>query len=322
MRRYFPLLGLALVFLSCNEKRGEITVPPSQPQPAPEVKVPEFNADSAFGYIKTQVGFGPRVPGSTAHKQCGDFIVKTLRRFADTVMEQQAPATTIDGKKLTLRNIIASFNPASKERVLLCAHWDTRPFADEDSIDKTKPFPGANDGGSGVAVILEMARHLKQQKPSIGIDIVMFDLEDWGKPEQPKAYCLGSQHWAEHPHAEKYTARFGVLLDMVGAKDARFALEDNSKRYGEQTLYKIWRAAQQNGYGKHFVFFNRPGILDDHYFINEILRVPTIDIIQYDPNTRSGFGQEWHTHRDNLDAIDPATLKAVGQTLLFVVYHE
>ena len=144
------------------------------------VQVPEFNADSAYAYIQKQVDFGPRVPNSEGHAQCADWLYQKLDEFSDQNFLQTAPETTWDGTKITMQNIVASFNPDAKKRVLLCAHWDTRPWADEDIVDQDKPILGANDGGSGVGVLIEIARQLSQNPIDLGVDIVLFDAEDYG----------------------------------------------------------------------------------------------------------------------------------------------
>ena len=285
--------------------------------------IPAFNEDSAYSFIEKQVSFGPRVPNLKAHKECGDYLVAKLKSYGANVIEQRAEATTWDGVKLDMRNIIAQFNPEERKRVLLCAHWDSRPRADEDSEEQDMPILGANDGASGVGVLLEVARHLQASLPYVGVDIIFFDAEDWGVSRAGSdTYCLGSQYWSRNTHVPAYTARFGILLDMVGAKDAIFAWEGYSLQFAPGIAKKVWNAAAGLGYSNYFQKIERGGILDDHYFVNVEAGVPTIDIIQYDPATDSKFGAYWHTHDDDMDVISKPTLKAVGQTLLKVVYSE
>jgi Zn-dependent M28 family amino/carboxypeptidase len=173
-----------------------------------------------------------------------------------------------------------------------------------------------------------MARQFSIKNPKIGVDIILFDAEDYGQPENSKfpimqdSWCLGSQYWSKHPHKANYFARYGILLDMVGAKDATFRHEQISFYYGSNILQKVWRKASRLGFGNHFVFENSKQILDDHYYVNTITGIPTIDIIEYDPSTESNFNQHWHTHKDDMDNIDKNTLNAVGQTLLEVIYTE
>jgi hypothetical protein len=197
--------------------------------------VPGFNADSAYFYIEKQVAFGPRVPNTAAHKACAVWLENTLKRFTAEVVVQQTRLKASDGTLLDSRNIIASFNPEDKSRVLLCAHWDSRPWADHDPdpANRRKPVPAANDGGSGVGVLLEIARQMSQHNPGLGVDIVLFDAEDYGDHEESASstqdsWGLGSQYWSRNPHVPGYSARFGILLDMVGANGATFTMEGTS----------------------------------------------------------------------------------------------
>lgn len=327
MRKYSAPLFLLLLFISActQEPKKETSV---ETLPERIFSVPSFNADSAYSYVKTQVDFGPRVPLTKAHANCAEYLTAQLKKYADSVIVQTGIVTTFDGKKLNLKNIIAQFSPQQKRRVLLCAHWDTRPWADSDTARKSEPIDGANDGASGVAVLLEIARQLKQSKPAIGIDIIMLDAEDYGQPDDSplermqNSYALGSQYWAKNPHLPGYYAEYGILFDMVGAKNAVFAQERYSLQYAPSVVRKIWDTANQIGYSDYFPFREGGLVTDDHYYINTIANIPCIDIIQHDPTTRSGFGNYWHTRRDNMSIIDANTLKAVGQTVLQVIYSE
>ncbi len=321
MKKYLIAL-LVLSLVGCENRPKEEAAAEPAAEPVVRVAVPVFSGDSAYAWVKTQVGFGPRNPGSKGHARTADYLVAELRRFAPEVVVQTAPVKTHDGKTFPLKNIIASFNPGAQKRILLAAHWDTRPRADQDSQRQQQPIDGANDGASGVGVLLEIARQLAAQPVAIGIDIVLFDLEDYGIGEEADSYCLGSQYWAKNPHKAGYKANYGILLDMVGARDARFFQEGFSTYYAPQVVRKVWNAAYDLGYGHHFAFQSSAPITDDHYYVNKIANLPMIDIIQHDPQTPSGFGAYWHTHQDDMAVIDPATLKAVGQTLLHVLYHE
>ena len=290
------------------------------------VSVPTFSADSAYHYVAAQCAFGPRIPGSDAHSACGDWLAGELRRRGAVVVEQRAELKRWDGS-VPARNIIGQFAPEKRRRVLLCSHWDSRPWADNDSREENRytPIDGANDGASGVGVLLEIARHLQQQQTEVGIDILFFDAEDGGVHQDVGAsvadtWCLGSQYWARHPHADGYMARYGILLDMVGGKDARFCQEQMSVRYAKSIVDKVWSTAHAIGFGTYFPY--RPGsyVTDDHLPINEGQRIPCIDIIPYDEI--DGFGPTWHTVDDNIAHIDPATLRAVGQTVMQVIYTE
>lgn len=294
------------------------------------VSVPQFNEDSAFTFVSKQVSFGPRVPGSEAHRACADWLTLKLREFTDTVYLQPFKARTYDKITRNGINIIGSFKPEAKKRVLLMAHWDSRPYADADpdeSNHKT-PIDAANDGASGVGVLLEIARQMKAQNPDVGVDIVLFDLEDWGPPRQlglsgEEYWGLGSQYWSKNPHIYRYQAKYGILLDMVGAKNPSFFVEYFSKKYARYVTDLVWETAADLGYGEFFI--NEDGIAatDDHYFVNKYAKIPSIDIIHQDVNSsNNSFFEHWHTTGDNLDVIDPASLKMVGQVVLTVVYHE
>ncbi len=296
------------------------------------VQVPAFNADSAYLYVKQQTDFGPRTPGSRAHDLCGDYLAARLEAFGAKVYNQRADLTAYDGRTLKARNIIGAYKPESKRRVMLCAHWDSRPWADNDP-DKSKhhtPIMGANDGASGVGVLLEIARQLQQQTPAIGIDIIFFDMEDCGTPQfaetladDSHTWCLGSQYWSRTPHVEGYNARYGILLDMVGARGSTFLKEGVSMQYAPQIVKKVWKTARKLGFEAYFVDENGGYVNDDHGPVNEIARIPCIDIINCDLNAElSSFGNFWHTEDDNMDIIDRATLQAVGQTVLHVIYNE
>jgi Zn-dependent M28 family amino/carboxypeptidase len=211
---------------------------------------------------------------------------------------------------------------------MLFAHWDSRPFADRDSKNKGKAILGANDGASGVGVLLEVARQIQKLKPNIGVDIFFFDAEDYGQPSsdmrkrQAGTWCLGSQYWANNPHKANYNANFGILLDMVGASNAYFTKEAISMYYAPQIVDKVWGIASALGHGNHFVFQQTSHVgEDDHLYINKIANIPSIDIIQYDPAT-TAFAPHWHTHDDNMDVIDKNTLAAVGETVLATVLRE
>ncbi len=317
------VLSLFIGFVSCKEQPKEEKKKGMAMSPAPE-----FNADSAYQYIQAQVDFGPRVPDTDEHRACGDWLMAKLEQYGATVIEQTGTVKRYDEVELPLRNIIASYNTDRKARVLLCAHWDTRPFADQGKTDVEKPIDGANDGGSGVGVLLEIARNLSIQKPNIGVDIVLFDVEDQGQPDfdtdpqKQHTYCLGSQYWGNNLHDESYNAMYGILLDMVGAKGATFSMEQVSMEYAGAQTKMVWDIGNQLGYGRHFMYQKTHPITDDHVYVNLLTGIPTLDIIEYHGATPSNFGPYWHTHDDNMQVIDRKTLKAVGQTLLQVIFNE
>lgn len=290
---------------------------------------PQFHADSAYLYVENQVNFGPRVPNTKEHKACADYLAAELKRFGADVKVQEINVTAYDGSTLEARNIIGSYNPQNPKRILLFAHWDTRPFADSDpnSGNHHKPISGADDGASGVGVLLEIARQLNWKAPQVGVDIIFFDAEDYGTPEfyegdaPSDTYCLGTQFWAKRPHVPNYKADFGILLDMVGGKNAVFFKESTSMRYAPMIVDKVWSTARKLGYGKYFINAAGGGIVDDHQYVIQGRNIPSIDIINYDPESEGGFPPYWHTLNDNMSNIDKETLKAVGQTVLEVVYN-
>ncbi|HKZ37121.1 MAG TPA: M28 family peptidase [Chryseolinea sp.] len=283
---------------------------------------PKFNEDSAFAFIKAQVDFGPRVPGTTPHAKCAEYFVSKFKSLGWDVIVQNGNVTTYDGKKFNLKNIIASYKPEITNRILLLAHWDTRPWADQDSINKDKPIDGADDGASGPGVLLEIARQLSVSNAEIGIDILLDDLEDWGKEnsKEENTWCLGTQYWSKNPHKPGYKAQYGILLDMVGAKNATFLREGLSREYAPYIVKKIWNKAAHLGYSNYFVFEDAGSITDDHFYVITNANIPCVDIINMTPPNQ--FGSHHHRHSDNMNIIDKNTLKAVGQTVLEVLWEE
>lgn len=301
-------------------------------QTVPETVVPVFDADSAYNFVAAQVAFGPRVPNSEGHKACGDYLVEKLGSYGADVISQDVDITAYNGDVLKARNIIAQFQPEKSERILLCAHWDTRPWADSDpdSENRYKPIDGANDGGSGVGALLEIARQLSLKPTELGVDIVLFDAEDYGRHadewreavEGEETWALGSKHWAQNPHIKGYKARFGILLDIVGAPKSTFLLEGYSMHYARNIMAKVWNSAARLGYTDYFLMYEGGVITDDHVNVNCILGIPCIDIINCDAKSSNGFGPYHHTMKDDMNWIDAKTLKAVGQTVLNVIYNE
>jgi glutaminyl-peptide cyclotransferase len=311
-----------ILFAACGgdkEKQQESTT--ASTVELKKVPTPDFNADSAYTFVKAQVDFGPRVPGTTAHAKCAEYLVSKLKAAGFDVLVQTGTIQTFDKKQFTLKNIIASYNSNAQSRVLISSHWDTRPWADEDTKDKDKPFDGANDGASGVGVALEIAKQVSTTPPTAGVDIILFDLEDYGTSGQEESWCLGSQYWAKNLHKPNYFANFGILLDMVGGANAIFPKEGNSVDLASSAVDKVWKAANDIGYSNYFVPQTKSFVgVDDHIFVNKA-GVPCIDIIEYN-QVSGGFGDYHHTHQDNMSLIDKNTLKAVGQTLLEVIYRE
>lgn len=323
MIRKISLLIVIVLAFSCRQEAKPVVN-----KEAP-VNVPAFSSDSAYHFVEQQVSFGPRVPNSLAHKACADYLVNTLESFGAVVTRQKVKLRAFNGDILDAVNIIASFKPDEKQRILLFAHWDTRPWSDHDPnpANHNKPVLGANDGASGVGVLLEIARNLGISAPRMGVDIIFFDAEDYGAPEDytgnaVDSWCLGSQYWARNPHVSGYTARFGILLDMVGAPDATFYRDQISEHFAPDIVNKVWDKAASLGFEKYFI--NKPGgsITDDHLYVNQLAGIPSIDIIHYNPNNTHGFGDYWHTVNDGMQNIDKQTLFAVGTTVMQVVYNE
>lgn len=312
-------LSLMFIFSSCSKDHKNQLYFEEQGQP-----VPEFSADSAYKFIQKQVAFGPRNPGSKGHQQAKEYLLKKLRAYAGdrAVYAQEFTAAGYEGDTLALTNIIAAFNLQSTDRILLCAHWDTRPRADEDSTNADKPILGADDGASGVAVLLEMARLFSENPPPVGVDIVLFDGEDYGKKGDLSKYFLGSRYWSANPPVKGYAPRFGILLDMVGGENARFPKEQYSLAYAPALVNGIWTVAADEGFEEWFV--NKKGryISDDHLIINRLTDIPVIDIIRHNPSAKgAGFASYWHTHQDSMQIISKETLNGVGSVLAELIYN-
>lgn len=285
----------------------------------------KFNADSAYASVVKQCDFGPRLPNSIAHEKCRQYIVDAFKSLGLSVTEQKADLKAWDGKVLKSTNIIAAYRPELTDRIIICTHWESRPWADQDpdSTKRHEPVMAANDGASGVAVMLEVARCLKQLKPNVGIDFICFDSEDYGAPDWAASqapqdgsdWCLGSQYWARNPHTKGYKAKFGILLDMVGGTDARFAYEGVSMRYARDIMVRVWDAATRADASNLFQATDGGYAQDDHVPMNEIAGIPTIDIIPFVEGENS-FGTTWHTINDTPQNISKETLRGVGQTLI------
>jgi hypothetical protein len=287
--------------------------------------VPAFNADSTYQEIVRQVHMGPRNPGSKGHKQALKYLTNKLKLYAGArdVYVQKFSHEGYKSQTLHLANIIAAFNPHDSDRIMLCAHWDTRPRADQDSNNSNQPILGADDGASGVAILLELARLFHEQAPPVGVDIILFDGEDYGREQDTDQYFLGSKYWAEHPPVKNYHPRFGILLDMVGGIHAQFPKEGNSMNEVPSLVNAIWKVARQEGYDTLFVDKKGELISDDHVPIMRIRKIPVIDIINYSPgkNGNGAFPPYWHTHRDNLKIISKKTLEGVGKVLDEIIYN-
>lgn len=291
--------------------------------------IPNFNKDSAFEFIKNQVDFGPRIPNTNSHDSCGIFLENKLKSFGANIISQEAVVYKYDSTALKIKNIIAEFYPEKENRIMLFAHWDSRIYSDfdPDTTMQYKSFDSANDGASGVGVLLEIARHISITAPNVGIDIIFFDAEDQGEHKNETTYnetswCLGSQYWAKNIHKENYNPLYGISVDMVGAKNAKFSKEDNSRHFSGYLTKQIWKTAENMGYSDYFIDQLTNPVLHDHLFVSKLTDIRTVIIIDYSRNSNYGYNEHWHTQKDNLDNIDKNTLNVVGQTLLQVIYSE
>lgn len=330
MRHFLKIVCAATVvaaFASCGLRKQT-----SEEQAVLKPVGPAFIADSAYQFCQRQCDFGPRTMNSEAHDACGDWIANKFQQYGMSVTRQSATLNGYDGTPLKSTNIIASYLPEQSTRLLLCAHWDSRPWADNDPDEANwkKPVMAANDGASGVAVMLEIARLLQKDSLRIGVDFVCFDAEDWGVPQWSdvadagNSWALGSQYWAENcPKQQAKRYRFGILLDMVGGQGALFYKEGMSMQYAAGVVDKVWQAAQIVGYGSRFPMQVGGSITDDHIPVNNVAKIPCIDIISYYPDCQqSSFGPTWHTLSDTMEHIDKSTLQAVGQTVIQVLFSE
>lgn len=330
LRSSLAVLLFCLVSCGTDRKKDDRT---TKSEPALNITVPAFNADSAYQYVAQQVVFGPRIPNTPAHAKAANYLIQKLRGFGADITVQEFQMEHFTGRKLNLKNIVASFNADKRKRILLAAHWDTRPFSDKDPEIPNATFPGANDGASGVGVLLEVARVISTTTlPDVGVDIILFDGEDWGEREGEQGthplppglqewWCLGSQHWAKNKHKPNYSAYYGILLDMVGAADAQFHREGYSMEFAPSIVDKVWDHAQRLGYSHVFKRQTQPGVTDDHLFVNTIARIPMINIVHFEPGI-GFFGDFHHTQEDNLELISKEMLGIVGTTVLNTLYFE
>lgn len=329
MNKFIYTLFILSLLLTTACKNGNETVEEPKIDTTKPITVPAFSKDSAFAYVQKQVSFGPRVPGTNGHKAMQQWLVQQLKKYGATVTEQSFKANFATLGEIRSTNIIASYNPKYARRVVLGAHWDTRFAADQDGGRPKDPADGADDGGSGVGILLEIARLIQQNPLPIGVDIILFDAEDQGAHDgAPETWCLGSQYWSTNPHTKGYRAEYGILLDMVGSKGAVFMKENPAEFYPADKASKInhvydkvWELAAGMGHGNLFVNTRKGVLTDDHLFVNQYTSIPMIDIINRPLNSETGFGPYWHTHDDNMQVIDPQVLGAVGQVVTAYVYR-
>ena len=330
MKQKYPLITctflLILLITACTQGGSRTKTDTQDYQSC----APGFSADSALSYVAAQCAFGPRVVETDVHAACANWIAEKFRSLGAQVILQDATSQLYDHREIHLRNIIASYQPQATTRVIVCAHWDSRPWADNDQNPEHHhtPIDGANDGGSGVAIMLELARLMQQQPTTVGIDFICFDAEDCGTPQwaedenndHSSTWCLGSQYWAQHHHLEGYVARYAILLDMVGGANTLFRKEGYSMHNAPAIVDKVWTAARLTGHSDLFVNEQMGAITDDHVQLLQSA-IPAIDVIGSDRDGK-GFCQTWHTVDDNLQHIDRETLRAVGETIAEVLWSE
>jgi glutaminyl-peptide cyclotransferase len=297
----FPVLPVAVLFvlLSCKEK-------PRPPR--------EFDGQTAFGYIQTQIGYGPRIPGSEAHRRMGEWLDHLLRQRADTVVVQEWKHVTAKGDTLPMKNFIARFKPGAEKRILLLAHWDSRPVADSpQSQDSTKPVLGANDGGSGVALLLGVADVLKRAPPAIGVDLLFVDGEDYGDfTKTPNDVLIGSRYYGAHQVAGP--PLYAVLFDLIGDKDLQVYQEGNSLVGAPEVVELVWDTAKDLGYGGYFIGSPRHTLIDDHLELQKA-GIRAIDVVDFDYPA-------WHTPYDTIDKVSAASLQVVGDVAVALIRRE
>ncbi|MBI1966757.1 MAG: M28 family peptidase [Gemmatimonadetes bacterium] len=296
-------LGLAcLVLAACSATRR---------------RAREFDGATALTYVERQLGFGPRIPGTAGHEQAGDWLLATLRARADTVIVQEWTQQTRRGERLRLRNFLARFRSDAVERVLYLAHWDTRPRADQSAnlAAQRMPVPGANDGASGVAVLLGVADALQASSPVLGVDLLFVDGEDYGDFSDSTETLMGSRYFAAHQPVG-YPPLFAVLFDMVGDKDLQIYQEGNSAAFAPEVVQRVWRTASELGYDRYFI----PGvgytITDDHVALQQagIHAIDVVDFYYGGPDNRY-----WHTTEDTIDKVAAASLQVVGDVAVALV---
>lgn len=326
---YIFIITAALCACSGKKQQGADAMQPQTEEVSVQAPV-SADADSLYALVEAQTRLGPRTPGSAAHAACRELITSRLQGYgADTVMVQQAQVTTFDGSRHTAYNITGRFNAAANDRVLLLAHYDTRPWADRDpdEANRKKPIDGANDGASGVAALLEIARVAGRQLPEdMGIDLLFIDMEDSGTPadaetaDSEDSWALGAQQWVKDmPYTQENRPRYAILLDMVGGRDARFHREYFSQRDARTVVDRIWSIAHLSGLGDRFPNSVGGAIVDDHLHINSA-GIPCVDIIENSNPQTGSFNPTWHTMADNLSNIDRRTLADVTQVVLNTIY--
>ena len=275
----------------------------------------DFDGEAALGYVKAQLDFGPRIPGSPGHRKTGDWIVQMMRQRADTVVEQRWTHRTVKGDTLPMRNILARYNPAATHRVLYVTHWDTRPVSDASLNlgERMTPVPGANDGASGPALFIALGDAIKRTPlpPNVGLDLLFVDGEDYGDFPKDQDVLIGSRYFAENLPDSAYRPLFGVVWDMIGDRDLKIHQESHSLERAPEVVQRVWKAANDLGYGNVFLSQEGWSVTDDHLpLLDKGLRV--IDVIDYEFDAH-------HTPRDTIDKVSAKSLKIVGDVALTLI---
>lgn len=278
----------------------------------PAVDRPDFQGDSAYALLEQQVAFGPRIPGTEGHAAQLQWMQDYLAARADTLIVQEFTHTVSTGDTLHLTNLMARFNPDASARVLLLTHWDTRPKADQadSEAERQMPVPGANDGASGTAVLMQLAEMFTKQDPPLGVDLLFVDGEDYG-PDTVDMF-LGARHFAENL-PPGYQPLYGVLLDLVGDANLRFPIEGYSDHYAPEVVQRVWSVARDLGYSSIFVPTVGQAISDDHVSLNEA-GIHTIDIIDFEY-------PYWHTPEDVPEHTSARSLDIVGEVMAELIYR-
>ncbi len=314
---HFSLLT-AMVLFGCRHETPTKQAPAAQSQSVAS-PVPDFDGRRAYDFLVTQTRFGPRNPGSAGHRNCLNYLQSELQSAAEAVNTQSFTVAGYNKETLKLTNVIASFNLKATTRILLLAHWDTRPRADNDPDPKKRDalILGANDGASGVAVLLESAHHLKLRPPQVGVDLLFVDGEDYGKEGDAQYYLLGAKHFAKHL-PPGFVPSFGILLDMIGDKQLEIPKDRYSLEFAPEIVELVWSTARDLGISQFSDNLARGWTTDDHVPLNQA-GIKTIDLIDFEyPDSSNRF---WHSVQDTPDKCSAESLEAVGTVLMHVIYN-
>ena len=283
-------------------------------------RIPVFNGNAAFTHLVAQCDFGPRNPGSVGHQKALDYFLNVLTTLADTVSTQSFTEIMPRSKqKVEMHNIIAQFNPKAKKQIMISAHWDTRPWGDRSLsiMRKDQPILGANDGASGVAILLELAKVLHDNPQKIGVNLVLFDAEDFGSSGDSWSYCKGSQYFAKNLPIT--LPEYAINLDMVGDANLEIYIERISYKQNPSLVLDLWGLAEElklSGFKKMAKY----SIFDDHVPLYELAGIPAVDIIDFDyPDEKTNYH---HTYNDIVENCSPESLRQVGTLMVHHIYNQ